>query len=110
MKTKVRMILLFSLLVSACGNTTAAPSAEKPAAMPASSSPKANVVEAAETKTATEIATQPSARKAALSEVEKTVQARATQDDKSAPASAGMTILPGGGVETGGGDPPPDGG
>jgi hypothetical protein len=101
MKSKICVILIFIVLLSACADATSAP-AEVTAVQPASapeSNPNQSDTPAAATMSPAE--TLEPSRKAVITEVEKNVSLRLAADASPSPATAGTTILPGGIVETG---------
>lgn len=96
MKKISSTILLFTLLLSACsgGAVTESAATQAPAATESAANSQATAL-----PKATEVAAP--VREAALSEFEGEVSARAMSSDKFTPAVLGMSILSGGGVETG---------
>lgn len=102
MKIKFCVIILFSLFLNACINTSAIPTIETAdVTVLLSSATDSGMTEESATEIAPKTTTGTDSREAVLSEVDKTVLARATQNDSLMPAAAGMKIQTNGGVETG---------
>ena len=98
MKKITTALLLFTLLLGACSNSSTTPESA------ATQNPAPTAIAAATDSVATEsvaIESTVPAREAVISEIENTVSARTSPNADPAPASIGMSIGIGGGIETG---------